>query len=70
VCIGDGSAASTGVADTDADGGSSSSKRPRAVCDPPIAAVLRDYRMLGHDDGEGRPLRYMSLYGGMVTKML
>jgi hypothetical protein len=40
------------------------------VCDPPIAAVLRDYRMLGHDDGEGRPRRYMSLYGGMVTKML
>jgi hypothetical protein len=26
--------------------------------------------MLAHDDGEGRPLRYMSLYGGMVTSML
>jgi hypothetical protein len=35
-----------------------------------IAAMLRDYRMLAHDDGEGRPLRCMSLYGGMVTKML
>jgi hypothetical protein len=35
-----------------------------------IAAMLRDYRMLAHDDGEGRPLRCMSLYGGVVTKML
>jgi hypothetical protein len=35
-----------------------------------IAAMLRDYRMLAHDDGEGRPLRCMSLYGGIVTKML
>jgi hypothetical protein len=32
--------------------------------------MLRDYRMLAHDDGEGRPLRCMSLYGGIVTKML
>jgi hypothetical protein len=35
-----------------------------------VAAMLRDYRMLAHDDGEGRPLRYMSLYGGIVAKML
>jgi hypothetical protein len=35
-----------------------------------IAAMLQDYRMLAHDDGEGRPLRCMSLYGGIVTKML
>jgi hypothetical protein len=53
-------------------------KKPRCVdvsgCDGDssamVAAMLRDHRMLGHDDGEGRPLRYMSLYGGMVTKML
>jgi hypothetical protein len=68
VCISDGSATSAGgVADAD---GSGSSKRPRAVCDSPITAVLRDDRILAHDDGEGRPLRYMSLYGGMVTNML
>jgi hypothetical protein len=35
-----------------------------------VWTLLRDYRMLAHDDGEGRPLRFMSLYGGMVTKML
>jgi hypothetical protein len=35
-----------------------------------VSVLLRDYRMLAHDDGEGRPLRYMSLYGGVVTKML
>ncbi len=35
-----------------------------------VWTMLRDYRMLAHDDGEGRPLRYMSLYGGIVTKML
>jgi hypothetical protein len=35
-----------------------------------VSVLLRDYRMLAHDDGEGRPLRFMSLYGGMVTKML
>jgi hypothetical protein len=35
-----------------------------------VAAMLRDYRMLAHDDGKGRPLRCMSLYGGIVTKML
>jgi hypothetical protein len=38
--------------------------------DESVAVMLRDYRMLGHDDGEGRPLRYMSLYGGMVATML
>jgi hypothetical protein len=70
VCISDGSATSTGVADGGSKSSNRRSKRSRAVCDPPIAAVLRDYRMLGHDDGEGRPRRYMSLYGGIVTKML
>jgi hypothetical protein len=35
-----------------------------------VLTLLRDDRMLAHDDGEGRPLRYMSLYGGMVTSML
>ena len=35
-----------------------------------VRATLQDYRVLAHDDGEGRPLRYMSLYGGIVTKML
>jgi hypothetical protein len=32
--------------------------------------LLQDHRMLAHDDGEGRPLRYMSLYGDIVTKLL
>jgi hypothetical protein len=35
-----------------------------------VWTLLQDYRMLAHDDGEGRPLRYMSLYGGMLTGML
>jgi hypothetical protein len=35
-----------------------------------VWTLLQDDRMLAHDDGEGRPLRCMSLYGGMVTKML
>jgi hypothetical protein len=35
-----------------------------------VWTLLRDDRMLAHDDGEGRPLRYMSLYGGIVTSML
>jgi hypothetical protein len=35
-----------------------------------VWTVLRDSRMLAHDDGEGQPLRYMSLYGGMVTTLL
>ena len=39
-------------------------------CRRSVWTLLRDYRMLAHDDGEGRPLRYMSLYGGIVAKML
>ncbi len=35
-----------------------------------VWTMLSDYRILAHDDSEGRPLRYMSLYGGIVTKML
>jgi hypothetical protein len=35
-----------------------------------VRTLLRDDRMLAHDDGEGRPLRCMSLYGGIVTTML
>jgi hypothetical protein len=37
-----------------------------------VALLLRDDRMLAYNDGEGRRLRYMSLYCGimMVTKML
>ena len=72
VCISDERAAVTAVADVDVDG----SKRPRRddgrrwSASESVAAVLRDGRMLAHDDGEGRPLRYMSLYGGMVTSML
>jgi hypothetical protein len=61
------------VADVDVDG----SKRPRRddaghrwSASESVAVVLRDGRMLAHDDGEGRPLRYLSLYGGMVTSML
>jgi hypothetical protein len=26
--------------------------------------------MLGQDDGEGKPQRYQSLYGGIVTRFL
>ncbi len=39
-------------------------------CRASVSTLLQDHRMLAHDDGEGRPLRYMSLYGGMVTSML
>jgi hypothetical protein len=39
-------------------------------CRRSVWTLLRDYRMLAHDDGDGRPLRYMSLYGGVVTNML
>jgi hypothetical protein len=35
-----------------------------------VWTLLRDDRILAHDDGEGQPRRYMSLYGGIVTKML
>jgi hypothetical protein len=35
-----------------------------------MRTFLHDERMLGHDDGEGRPLRYLSWYGGMVTRFL
>ncbi len=36
----------------------------------PVHTFLHDARMLGHDDGEGRPLRYLSWFGGMVTRFL
>jgi hypothetical protein len=39
-------------------------------CRASVRTLLRDDRMLAHDDGEGRPLRCMSLYGGIVTTML
>ncbi len=41
-------------------------------CRRSVWTLLRDYRMLAHwhDDGEGRPLRCMSLYGGIVAKLL
>ncbi len=35
-----------------------------------VATVLRDYRVMGHDDQEGMPWRYLSTYGGIVCKML
>ncbi len=84
VCISDERAAVTAVADVSSsssnDNNSSRRLRSRVVrslddvhrwsARESVAAVLRDGRMLGHDDGEGRPLRYMSLYGGMVTSML
>jgi hypothetical protein len=35
-----------------------------------VRTLLRDDRMLAHDDGVGRPLRCMSLYGGIVATML
>jgi transcriptional regulator of acetoin/glycerol metabolism len=77
VCISNERAAVTAVADVSSSSSSSSSRRLRSrvvhVLDDvrrSVAVVLRDDRMLAHDDGEGRPLRYMSLYGGMVTRML
>jgi hypothetical protein len=36
----------------------------------PVHTFLHDARMLGHDDGEGRPLRYLSWFGGIVTRFL
>jgi hypothetical protein len=36
----------------------------------PVHTFLHDARMLGHDDGDGRPLRYLSWFGGMVTRFL
>jgi hypothetical protein len=39
-------------------------------CRRSVWTLLQDDRMLAHDDGEGRPLRYMSLYGGIVAKLL
>lgn len=36
----------------------------------PVHTFLHDERMLGNDDGEGKPLRYLSLYGGIVTRFL
>jgi hypothetical protein len=36
----------------------------------PVHTLLHDARMLGHDDGDGRPLRYLSWFGGMVTRFL
>ncbi len=75
--------AAAAVAATHADDGMHKRLRSRRARDPAadeeprrrsgsdaVAVLLRDYRMLAHDDGDGRPLRYMSLYGGMVTRML
>jgi hypothetical protein len=76
VCISNERAAVTAVADVSSSSSSSSRRlRSRVVRSSDdvrrsVAVVLRDDRMLAHDDGEGRPLRYMSLYGGMVTSML
>ncbi len=39
-------------------------------CHRSVWTLLRDYRMLAHDDGEGRPLRYLSWYGGIVWTLL
>jgi hypothetical protein len=75
VCISNERAAVTAVADVSSSSSSSRRLRSRVVRSSDdvrrsVAVVLRDDRMLAHDDGEGRPLRYMSLYGGMVTRML
>jgi hypothetical protein len=35
-----------------------------------VHVLLCDARMRGCDDGEGRPLRYLSWYGGRVASML
>jgi hypothetical protein len=43
----------------------------RATVEPsPVLQLLHDRRLTACDDGEGRPLRYMSWYGGMVAAML
>lgn len=43
----------------------------RATVEPsPVLQLLHDGRLTACDDGEGRPLRYMSWYGGMVAAML
>ncbi len=39
-------------------------------CRRSVWTLLQDHRMLAHDGGKGRPLRYMSLYGGIVAKLL
>jgi hypothetical protein len=36
----------------------------------PLLPLLHDGRMRGCNDGEGRPLRYLSWYGGRVASML
>ncbi len=74
VCISDERAAVTADADVDVDVDVSKRLKwgdgRRWSGSESVAVVLRDGRMLAHADGEGRPLRYMSLYGGMVTRML
>jgi hypothetical protein len=35
-----------------------------------LPALLHDVRMEGADDGEGRPKRYLSWFGGIVACML
>jgi hypothetical protein len=35
-----------------------------------VSVVLRDYRMMADEDDESRPLRYASMYGELVAKML
>lgn len=36
----------------------------------PVHTFLHDARMHGHDDGDGKPLRYLSWFGGIVTRFL
>ena len=71
VCISNERATVTAIADV---GGSKRLKwddgRRRWSGSESVAVVLRDGRMLAHDDGEGQPLRYLSLYGGIVAGML
>lgn len=35
-----------------------------------VHTLLKDVRLLAHDDGDGKPQRYLSWYGGMVTCLL
>ena len=70
VCISNERAAMTAVADVDGSKRLKWGDGRRWSGSESVAVLLGDDRMLAHDDGEGRPLRYMSLYGGMVTSML
>jgi hypothetical protein len=37
---------------------------------PVVHTLLQDVRFLAHDDGDGNPQRYLSWYGGIVTRLL